>query len=170
MPFSSALYGAAVRLCRNGSDASELVQETYLRAFRTFDNFQPGTNCKAWLFKIMYSVFVNKYRKEQREPAKTEFDEAFHRSASEWARDPDTTRRVVERAAAVERALDDLPDGARTAVLLVDVHGLTYEEAAATLECPVGTVRSRLSRGRKALFVALQEYRRSITPSANRGS
>ena len=159
LPFTKTLYNQALRLCREPDDASDLVQETFLRAYRTFENYQAGTNSKAWLFKIMYSIFVNKYRKEQREPAKVPFEEAFHRGANEWANAPETAR-ITRRSSDVEQALRDLPESFRSAVLMIDVDGLTYEEAAETLDCPVGTVRSRLSRGRKSLFVTLQDYAR----------
>ena len=160
LPFTKTLYNQALRLCREPHDASDLVQETFLRAYRTFENYQAGTNSKAWLFKIMYSIFVNKYRKEQREPAKVPFEEAFHRRANEWANAPETARIASRRSLDVEQALRDLPESFRSAVLMVDVDGLTYEEAAETLDCPVGTVRSRLSRGRKCLFITLQDYAR----------
>jgi RNA polymerase sigma-70 factor (ECF subfamily) len=165
LPYLQAAYNMALRLTRQTEDARDVVQETYLRAYRTFDNFRPGTNCKAWLFTILYSIFVNRYRKEQREPATLsvdELEEKFHRSlaaperteSGAIGRPPEWTDREVELA------FDELPESFREVVLLVDVEELTYDEAAAALGCPIGTVRSRLSRARKALYVALEEYAR----------
>lgn len=164
LPWMRALYGTALRLTRGSEDASDLVQETYLRAFRSFDSFVPGTNCKAWLFKILYSVFINRFRKAQREPAGVSIDE-LEKRYDLWVKgggdqppappDPGTFA-----ASEVEAALRQLPEAFRSAVLLVDVEELTYEEAAAALDCPVGTLRSRLFRARKLLFAALQGYAR----------
>ena len=161
LPFTKSLYHTALHLTHLPEDASDLVQETYLRAYRTFHNFTPGTNCKAWLFTILYSVVVNKYRREQREPESVsleELEEKFHRLLTttewdtRWAQDPG------EVGAEVDQALHLLPEGFRLTVLLVDVEELSYEEAAAILNCPVGTVRSRLFRARKLLFMELQQY------------
>ncbi|CAN5434157.1 sigma-70 family RNA polymerase sigma factor [soil metagenome] len=161
LPFTKSIYNTALRLTHRPEDASDLVQETCLRAYRTFSNFTPGTNCKAWLFTIMYSVFVNRYRKEQREPKSVsieELEEKFHRSlaAAEW--DSHLAPNPVEMGTEVDRALNQLPESFRLTVLLVDVEEMTYEEAAAILNCPVGTVRSRLFRARKLLFLELQQY------------
>jgi len=161
LPFTKSLYNAALRLTRRPEDAGDLVQETCLRAYRTFHNFTPGTNCKAWLFTILYSVFVNKYRKDQREPEAIsidELEEKFHRflTTAEW--DPHWAMNPREVGTEVDQALNQLPEGFRLAVLLVDVEEMSYEEAAVVLNCPVGTVRSRLFRARKLLFLELQQY------------
>jgi RNA polymerase sigma-70 factor, ECF subfamily len=161
LPFMRSIYNTALYLTRRPEDASDLVQETYLRAYRTFSNFTPGTNCKAWLFTIMYSVFVNKYRKEQREPESVsieELEEKFHRSlaAAEW--DPYLVQNTGVMAPEVDQALNSLPESFRLAVLLVDVEEMSYEEAATILNCPMGTLRSRLFRARKLLFLELQSY------------
>lgn len=158
LPFMHALYNTARRLTHHSEDASDLVQETYLRAYRTFQNFVPGTNGKAWLFSILYSVFVNKYRKEQREPEAVPFEqleEKFERAlaTSDWQ-----PRLAGEIGPEVNQALSQLPEVFRIVVLLVDVEELTYEETAAILHCPLGTVRSRLFRARKLLFLELQSY------------
>ena len=163
LPFMRSIYNSALCLTRRPEDASDLVQETYLRAYRTFPNFTPGTNCKAWLFTIMYSVFVNRYRKEQREPESVsieELEEKFHRSlaAAEW--DPNLIQEMHVMANEVDQALKRLPESFRFAVLLVDVEEMSYEEAAAVLNCPIGTLRSRLFRARKLLFLELQPYAR----------
>ncbi|HEV8609365.1 MAG TPA: sigma-70 family RNA polymerase sigma factor [Thermoanaerobaculia bacterium] len=165
LPHLKAAYNMALRLTRQTEDARDVVQETYLRAYRTFDNFRPGTNCKAWLFTILYSIFVNRYRKEKREPATLsvdELEEKFHRSLVAPERtEPGATGRPPEWTdREVELAFDELPETFREVVLLVDVEELTYDEAAAALGCPIGTIRSRLSRARKALYVALEQYAR----------
>jgi RNA polymerase sigma-70 factor (ECF subfamily) len=161
LPFMRSIYNTALSLTRRPEDASDLVQETYLRAYRTFANYSPGTNCKAWLFTIMYSIFVNKYRKEQREPESVsveELEEKFHRflAAAEW--DPYLEQDAGMMAAEVSQALNNLPEIFRLAVLLVDIEEMSYEEAAAVLNCPLGTLRSRLFRARKLLFLELQPY------------
>ncbi len=161
LPFTKSLYNTALRLTHRPENASDLVQETCLRAYRTFHNFTLGTNCKAWLFTIMYSVFVNKYRKDQREPETVsidELEEKFQRClvAADW--NPHQALNPMEVGTEVDQALNRLPEVFRLVVLLVDVEELSYEEAAAILNCPVGTVRSRLFRARKLLFVELQQY------------
>ena len=157
LPWMRPLYGFAVRLTRDPHDASDLVQECYLRAFRTFDNFVSGSNAKAWLFRILFSVFANDQRKRRRQRvvALEELESHFDRVAMESWRSGGGAARAVEDAAALEEALACLPEEYRAVVLLVDVEGLTYGEAAQTLQCPVGTVRSRLSRARRGLFAVL---------------
>jgi RNA polymerase sigma-70 factor (ECF subfamily) len=157
LPWMRSLYGFAVRLARDPHDAADLVQESYLRAFRTFDNFASGTNAKAWLFRILFSVFANDRRKKsrQRVMAVEELEPHFNRVAMERWRSGGGSARALEDAAALEEALGCLPAEFRAAVLLVDVEGLSYAEAAEALRCPVGTVRSRLSRARRALFALL---------------
>jgi RNA polymerase sigma-70 factor, ECF subfamily len=169
LPFMDALYNQAVRLTRHSEDAGDIVQETYLRAYRTFSSFKEGTNCKAWLFTILYSIFVNRYRKKQREPDTVsieELQETFHRTLadSDWETNfAALTRSELEcQEPEVNHALAKLPEDFRSAVLLVDVQGLTYEEAATALECPVGTLRSRLFRARQMLFLELEDYARRI--------
>ena len=164
VPFMRPLYHTALRLIHKPEDASDIVQETFLRAYRTFDNFVPGTNAKAWLFTILYSVFANRYRKERREPESVplhEIEDRFVDKMREGA-GPDSAARLLDEAPDefVESALRDLPESFRSAVLLVDVEELSYDEAAAALGCPIGTLRSRLFRGRKLLFVRLHEHAR----------
>ncbi len=169
LPFLKALYNGALRLSGGiAADASDLVQETYLRAYRTFDNFVPGTNCRAWLFTILYSVFVNQRKREGRAafPLPTdELEQRYHEAAAA------TGDLVVDTAPPlpderwgpeVDRALRVLPEALRAVVLLVDVEQLSYEEAAAALGWPIDTVRSRLFRARKQLFAALQVYAREV--------
>jgi RNA polymerase sigma-70 factor (ECF subfamily) len=168
LPFLPRVYNVAVRLARRPEDASDLAQETYLRAFRTFDNFRTGTDCKAWLLTILYSVFINRYWKGKRS------GEAVSLDAMEDGRDPRprTDPREIEAglvhsidherpSAEVVAALRDLPEGFRAAVLLVDVEEMSYEDAASVLQCPLGTLRSRLYRARKLLFSALHEHARA---------
>ncbi len=167
LPFMRALYSTALRLTADPEDAADVLQETYLRAYRTFDNFRPGTNCKAWLFTILHSVIINWRLKAQREvgPLPVEELEERFRLFVEAPVGADGASGGVETWGMpwtddVEAALRALPEAFRSAVLLVDVQELSYEEAAAALGCPVGTVRSRLFRGRRLLFAALQEYAR----------
>lgn len=156
-PHYPILYRTARRLARSDPDGQDLVQETCLRAFRTFDGFTPGTNAKAWLFTILYSVFINRTRRARHEPEPMPGDQIDARYAGHV--EASVAAPVVQwTEPEVERALDALPDTFRAAVLLVDVEELTYEEAATVLTCPVGTVRSRLFRGRKLLMVSLAEF------------
>jgi RNA polymerase sigma-70 factor (ECF subfamily) len=165
LPFMRALYNTALRLTREPPDAADLVQETFLRAYRTFENFTPGTNCKAWLFTILYSIFTNQYHQAKRRPRMAsveELEERFHQFAHA-PEDPASDITMVEGwgerwSPEVERALGQLPEDFRAPLLLVDIEGLSYEEAASVLGCAVGTVGSRLFRGRKLLSVMLQDY------------
>lgn len=165
LPHLRQVWAAAMRFCRDPAEAEDLVQETYLRAYRSFDSYRPGTNCRAWLLTILYSVFVNRYRRSRREPEAR--DPATLESLAERERAPDDWERPLLDAATagrwgtgetVEAALAELSEEFRETVLLVDVEELTYEEAADALGCPVGTVRSRLFRGRRLLARALGEY------------
>lgn len=163
IPHMAALHRTARRLTNRAEDAADLLQETFLRAFRTFANFQRGTNAKAWLFTILYSVFVNRYHRSRLEPVL--MDPADLDAYFAAAVDPPADARAIAllrntMPPQIEDALATLPEAFRTVVLLVDVEELTYEEAAAALGCPVGTIRSRLFRGRTALVVALTNYAR----------
>src|SRR5919109_1270006 len=168
LPFLKALYNAAARLSGTVEDAGDLVQETYLRAYRTFESFVPGTNCKAWLFTILYSVFVNQRKKERRAALSLPTDvleQRYHEAAAGTGALPADAAPPMpdERwGPEVDRALRLLPEGLQAAVLLVDVEQLSYEEAATALGWPIGTLRSRLFRARKELFAALQEYAREV--------
>ncbi|MCI0415041.1 sigma-70 family RNA polymerase sigma factor [bacterium] len=146
-----------MRLTRNPPDSNDLVQDTVLRAYQRFSTFTEGTNCKSWLFTIMYSIFVNQYRKKQREAVSIDPEEIEQKYteyilAAPALSEPDLGDREIENA------LTELPDIFRILVILVDVEGFTYEEAARILDCPVGTIRSRLFRARKMLYVSLKEY------------
>lgn len=165
IPFTRALYNTALRLTQDPHDAADLVQETFLRAYRTFENFVAGTNCKAWLLTILYSIFVNQYRQTKRRPridSLDELEERFHQFA-QTRPGPEFDIAMVEGwgsrwSPEVERALRQLPEDFRAALLLVDVEGLSYQEAASVLGCAVGTVGSRLYRGRMGLFALLRDY------------
>ena len=167
MEYMSSLYGAALRMTRNPADAEDLVQETYLKAFRAYGSFQEGTNLKAWLYRILTNTFINTYRARRRRPEQTELDEgedlylfrrlggleavAAGRSAEEEVLEHFTESEVKE-------AVEMLPEQFRIAVLLADVEGFSYKEIAEILDVPIGTVMSRLHRGRKALEKALHEF------------
>ena len=158
------MYRTARRLTRPPQDAGDLVQETFLRAYRTFDNFQRGTNAKAWLFTIMYSIVANLWRRNARAPQEVPMADVDSQFEQALTGDGDRVEQEllsrIDASPEIDHALAQLPETYRDAVLLVDVEGFTYEEAAAALDCPVGTVRSRLARGRKQLFVALRDYAR----------
>lgn len=164
LPLLSSLYGAAMRLTRNPADAEDLVQETYLRAFRGFAGFQEGTNLKAWLYRILTNSYINTYRKKQREPQTVEgpddidewylFDRLGARNVEGSAED-EVLERIPDED--VKQALESLPENFRMPVLLADVEGFSYKEIAEIMDTPIGTVMSRLHRGRKALERALWE-------------
>ncbi len=153
------LYNAAMHLTRNKLDAEDLVQETYLKAYRFFDRFQPGTNFRAWIFKILYNCFINSYRKKRKMPPRVDFETALATQANDLnietqIHSPDDVRNIFDDE--ICRALERLPEGFRRTLLLVDVWGFRYKEAATILGCPMGTVMSRLSRARQRLRLLLR--------------
>lgn len=163
MPHMGILHGYAVKITGNQLDADDLVQETFLRAFRFFDKFEKGTNCKAWLFRIMKNLFINKYRKNQKEPGKVDYAEIenfFDTIRAERVDSSDLQEKVFSNLLDddVTRALNSLQDDFKTVVILCDIEGLSYEEIAEFIQCPIGTVRSRLHRGRKMLQQKLYDY------------
>jgi RNA polymerase sigma-70 factor (ECF subfamily) len=158
------LYDVARRLTGDADEAADAVQETYMRAFRTFDSFRPGTNARAWLFTVLYSVVINRRKKAKREVGPFPLEELEERYRLFVDADDDVGD--VEAWGArwpkqVEAALRALPEVYRDAVVLVDVHELPYEEAATVLSCPLGTVQSRVFRARRLLFAALLDYART---------
>jgi RNA polymerase sigma-70 factor (ECF subfamily) len=168
LPFLDSLYNTAYRLARNSEDAEDLVQETYLKAYRSFDQFTPGTNLKAWMFKILKNAFINEYRRRQTVPQESDFAEIeenleshLRPEAAGQIKNPE--QEAVEAALDenVQRALDELPPDYRMAVVLADLEGFSYKEIADILEIPVGTVMSRLYRGRKLLEEVLLRYART---------
>lgn len=165
MEYLGQLYGAALRMTRNPSDAEDIVQETYLKAFASFDSFTPGTNLKAWLYRILTNTFINAYRKDQRRPQLSD-----HENVEDWQLAAAASHDSVGLRSAETEALDRLPDGVvsdalaqlsptfRLAVLLADVEGFSYKEIAEIMDTPIGTVMSRLNRGRRQLRDLLADY------------
>ena len=165
--FMGSLYSAALRMTRNPSDAEDLVQETYLKAYRAYDSFKAGTNLKARLYRILTNTFINAYRARRRHPEETALEEVedfylFHRlggleaaAAGRSAEDEVLDSMTDEE---VKQAIESLPEAFRMAVLLADVEGFSYKEIAEIMDVPIGTVMSRLHRGRRALQKALHEY------------
>ncbi len=163
-----AIYSTALRLARNEQDAEDLVQDTYMRAFRFFDKFEPGTNFKAWLFKILTNTFINSYRKKTRQPQRVDFDKVSYALPEEEKTDnhvkessprnfnPELYRKLFDDQ--ITDALDRLTDDFRLVVVLCDIHGFSYKEIADIIGTPIGTVMSRLSRARKILQKILEEY------------
>ena len=179
MEYMGSLYSAALRMTRNPSDAEDLVQETYLKAYRAFGSFKEGTNLKAWLYRILTNTFINSYRARKRRPEQTDIDDvedlylyrrlggleaaSAGRSAEEEVLDHFTEGEV-------KAAVEALPEQFRMAVLLADVEGFSYKEIADILDIPIGTVMSRLHRGRKALQKTLHEFgmrRGLVAPAAD---
>jgi RNA polymerase sigma-70 factor (ECF subfamily) len=159
-----ALYNTAMRLTRNPSAAQDLVQETYLKAYRFFHRFEPGTNIKAWLFTILRNTYINVYRKTVRQQPQVDFEQV-----SPFYADPDASSEWEERSSVeemlhhvvhddVKRALDDLPEEYRMVVILADLEDFSYKEIADIVGCPVGTVMSRLFRGRRLLRKSLEDF------------
>ena len=161
-----ALYNMALRLTHNPSEAQDLVQDTYLKAYRFFDRFEPGTNIKAWLFTILRNTYINTYRKTVRQHEQVDFDriEPFYADPAndaDWL-DQESLENVLHYVVQddVKRALDALPEAYRLVVLLADMADLSYKDIAAIVGCPEGTVMSRLFRGRRLLRKSLQEFAR----------
>ncbi len=167
MPFVDSLYNTAYRMTRSAEDAEDLVQETYFKAYKYYDKFEEGTNLKAWLFKILKNTFINNYRKRKLEPRSVDFAEIedsferiVRRDASEPPSDPESDFFSNVLDDDVKRALESLPYDYRMVVVLADLEDFSYKEIAEILDCPVGTVMSRLYRGRKLLEKALLKYAR----------
>jgi len=168
LPLLDSLYAGALRMTRNPADAEDLVQETMMRAYRSFERFEEGTNLKAWLFRIMTNAYINTYRKKQREPQKVSADELeefdLYRELKEHDPQWDATPENIVLSNLVDSdiidAIDDLPEQFRLAVVLSDVEGFSYAEMAEIMDVPLGTVMSRLHRGRKALQKRLWDIAR----------
>ena len=167
MEHMSALYSAALRMTRNPADAEDLLQETYLKAYRSYGTFQEGTNLKAWLYRILTNTYINAYRAKKRRPEQTDVEDVedlylYHRlgGLEAAAAGRSAEEEVLERFTDddVKSALESLPDNFRMAVLLADVEGFSYKEIAEIMDVPIGTVMSRLHRGRRALQKALHDF------------
>ena len=163
IPHMDILYNYALKMTGSPDDADDLVQETYLKAYRFWDKYEKGTNIRAWLFRIMKNSFINRYRKETREPDTVDYEDIqnFYNVIRAESADPNDLQEKIFGGLLdddVTRALESLPEDFRTVVILCDIEGLSYEEIAEFTECPIGTVRSRLHRGRKMLRAQLFEY------------
>jgi RNA polymerase sigma-70 factor (ECF subfamily) len=167
LPYRDQLFKSALRMTRSVEDAEDLIQETYLKAYKYYERFAEGTNFKAWLFKIMKNTFINSYRKKKLQPPKVDFDDvhegleqtlldAMHESSI----DPENGAIASEMDHEVKQTLIDLPHDYKMVVLLADLEGFAYKEIAEILEVPVGTVMSRLYRGRRMLEHTLLRYGR----------
>jgi len=158
MQYAPQLYSAALRMTRNPADAEDVVQETFLKAYRAYGSFQAGTNLKAWLYRILTNTYINRYRKAQRRPSEVELGELqdlylYKRLGEQSGASESAESEVLERFVDTDviQALESLPENFRVPVLLADVEGFAYKEIAEMLDIPIGTVMSRLHRGRKAL-------------------
>ena len=171
-PYMDALYAAALRMTRNPSDAEDLLQETYLKAYRAFERFDEGSNLRAWLFRILTNTYINVYRARQRQPLVEGMDDIetlhLYRTIAPVGQVPSRSAEEEVLAlitdARVKAALESIPDTFRITVLLADVEGFSYAEIAEITGVPVGTVMSRLHRGRKSLEKALSPY---VTATTN---
>jgi RNA polymerase sigma-70 factor (ECF subfamily) len=165
MQFAPQLYSAAMRMTRNNADAEDLVQETYLRAYRSFHTFEDGTNLRAWLFRILTNTFINSYRSKQRRVQETDLNDVEDLYLYRRISGVDVASRSAEDTlfelftdTEVKDALEALPEAFRLPVLLADVEEFSYKEIADILDIPIGTVMSRLHRGRKAMQKALVDF------------
>ncbi len=163
IPYMNAVYNFALRMTGDEDDADDLVQETYLKAFRFFDKFEKGTNCKAWLFRILKNSYINDYRKQTKEPDKVDYEDV--QNFYETIKSDEVESKHYENDAftnllddEISNAISELPEDFRTVIILSDIEGFTYEEISDFVDIPVGTVRSRLHRARKMLYAQLYDY------------
>jgi RNA polymerase sigma-70 factor, ECF subfamily len=165
IPHLDALYNFALRLTTDPNDAEDLVQDTIVKAYRFFNSYEKGTNAKAWLFRILKNSYINNYRKMSKKPQQVDYDEisTFYETVRAERTDTSDLEDKMYRDLMdddITGALEELPEDFRTVVLLCDVEGFTYEEIANMLDVPIGTIRSRLHRGRNLLKTQLMEYAR----------
>lgn len=169
LPLLDQLYGGAMRLTRNLQDAEDLIQETYLKAYNNFGSFKQGTNLKAWLYRIMTNTYINSYRKAKRRPSESSADElsdfqlyttSGHDSTGLESAEVEALKLMPDST--ISEAMNDLPEDYRMVVYYADVVGLAYKEIAEIMDTPLGTVMSRLHRGRKLLRVALKDVAREV--------
>lgn len=163
IPHLDAMYNFAVRLTTDANDAEDLVQDAIVKAYRFFDSYEKGTNAKAWLFRILKNSYINNYRKQSKQPNHVDYDEVstFYETVRDETTDTSDLENIMYRELMdddMTNALAQIPEDFRTVVLLCDVEGFTYEEIANMLDVPIGTIRSRLHRGRNLLKTQLQEY------------
>jgi RNA polymerase sigma-70 factor (ECF subfamily) len=167
MQYAPQLFSTALRMTRNRADAEDLMQETFTKAWRAFDSYQQGTNLRAWLFRILTNTYINKYNSQLRKPVETELDEveelylfkrlgAFDQSQLSKSAEDQMLEMFTDDE--VKNAIEELPESFRIPLLMSDVEGFSYKEIAEILEIPIGTVMSRLHRGRKAMQKMLYEY------------
>jgi RNA polymerase sigma-70 factor (ECF subfamily) len=167
MQYAPQLFSTALRMTRNRADAEDLMQETYTKAWRAFDSYQQGTNLRAWLFRILTNTYINKYNSQLRKPIETELDEveelylfkrlgAFDQSQLSQSAEDQMLEMFTDDE--VKNAIEELPESFRIPLLMSDVEGFSYKEIAEILDVPIGTVMSRLHRGRKAMQKMLYEY------------
>lgn len=173
MPHVDALYNFAFHLTLNEDDANDLVQDTFLKAYRFIDSYERGTNAKAWLFQILKNSFINEYRRKVRQPGEVDYEDYVVHQDSDDAvhigeldlRD-DVFKGLIGDE--VTKALNDLPVDFRTVILLCDIEGFSYEEIAKIINIPIGTVRSRLHRARNLMKEKLREYAKTMGYHENR--
>jgi RNA polymerase sigma-70 factor (ECF subfamily) len=179
MPLLDQLYSAALRTTRNATDAEDLVQETYAKAYAAFHQYRPGTNLKAWMYRILTNTYINTYRKKQRQPLEADSGEVedyqlaraeSHSSSGLRSAEAEALDRLPDSD--VKRALQQIPEDFRLAVYFADVEGYSYKEIAEIMETPIGTVMSRLHRGRRQLRDLLADYAagRGIVAAGGRGA